>query len=414
MVRLKTHKLTKLATVVAAFASSSAFAAYCSYGSFIQYSAMYEKPYLAQYKATISAGLTGGNIRASLTKMQTELVSRITALEQTLLQKMTLSDGTFVSNMEQFAERVTNQIKKFGAAQLQSNTAIATYEEKVETQAELNAIQSKFEQPITNCLHLSAGKSFPNTIKGIRKQVAYNAKDTGSMVANSIQSGQSWQQQEYARNAKLFRSNGTQLTDGDVQSAVLFGSLDGGKTRPKGIQEESLRSVTSYLTGLAYVPKAVDRNQANSIAGQDFALLQRRNAAFTSLSQYAIDSVAQRYEPRSDLNGFFATAKLTMTPEQQAQGVSVAEMMDLYVKKIMSKEQISSLAQATDEMQLLRSMAQNDAMNLWVMVQDLNMAEQMEVMKAAEVSLLTQDILGDKALYFRQDAVNRTGFKGGK
>lgn len=410
----KTHKIAALAALVSAVFSSNAYAAYCSYGSFTQHTAQYEKPYLAQFKATISSGLTGGNIRASLTATQTELIARITAMEQTLLAKMTMSDATFVTNTERMAESIVTQMERLGASQIQANTAIASYEEKEDARAEINELTNKYEQPITNCLHLSAGKSFPNTLKGIRKQAANNAKAIGSSVANSVQSKQSWQQQEYARNAKLFRSNGSELQDGDVQASVLFGSLSGGKTRPSGIQDEALKSVTSYLTGLAYVPKAVDVNQAHSAAGQDFALLQRRNAAFTSLSQYVLDSIAQRYEARSDLKSFFTQAKLTMNEEQKSQGVSISELMELYVKKMMSKEQISSLAQATDSMQLLRSIAQNDGMSLFMMVQELNSAEQMEMMQAAELSLLTQDILGEKAQYYRQDAVNRTGFKDSK
>lgn len=383
----------------------------CSYGSFSSFDTSNLTPLYLQYKAMISLGLTGGNIQVALQKKQMSINARISSLEQTILAKMTLSDAAFVSNMRAFSDKIVDQIERTGSSLLQANTTLASFEEKEDIKHQINELASKLEQPATNCLSLSAGKSFPNTIKSIRYETAQKAKVFGSSVANSVQSSTSWKKQEYDRNKDLFRNDNSQLKDGDVQSSVLFGSADGGLTRSKDIENNALSSVISYLTGLAYVPKAVGDNQDNSAAGRNFALLQRRNAAFTSLSQYVLDYIASKSAARTDLAPFFESAKLTMNPTQKAYGVSMNEVMDLYVKKLMSKENITTLAQTTSEVPLLRSILMNDSMALWMDVQKLNSQLQSEMMKAAELSLLTQEILGEKAMYYRQDAINRTGFK---
>ena len=347
--------------------------------------------YQSQWNSVYS-GVKGGNVSTSILATTQVLVTRITEIEIALVRRLDKSDLKISGELDKAAHTLQERIIKVGQGAIQANAAISHYKKQKKMESDINKATESFEQPITNCIQYASGQAFSEGAMATRLSAASAAALVGSASLKADNSS-NWELEEFNTNRKNFIGNNQYK---DMQTSSLFGNSDGSLTRTAKVDNNSVRSVINYLTGLAYTPRQIGSNQDDSYAGQNYSHLQRQYAAYTSLSSYVLSAVANNHTPQKSLLSFYQNAGLTVTPEQQQNGVSIAELYDTYTQKMLSKPQIEANAKAKS-LTLLRNMSQMDAMALYMEVQELQQQERTEALKAAELSLMTHKVLGKQA-----------------
>jgi hypothetical protein len=244
-------------------------------------------------------------------------------------------------------------------------------------------------------MQYAAGQSFADGMMAMRLNAASAAAQIGSAVTSPTGN---WELEEFETNRKKFTGENQYK---DMQTGALFGSSNGSLTRVATTDNNSVKTVINYLTGLAYSPRNLGSNQDESDNGKMYSRLQRQYAAYASLSSYVLSAVANNHTPQKSLLAFYKNAGLTLTPEQEQNGVSIAELYDTYTQKLLSRPQIEANAKAKS-LTLLRNMSQMDAVALYMEVQELQQQERTEALKAAELSLMTHKVLGPQAQIYTQ------------
>ncbi|MFC2471014.1 MAG: hypothetical protein ACFNVI_06380 [Lachnoanaerobaculum gingivalis] len=73
------------------------------------------------------------------------------------------------------------------------------------------------------------------------------------------------------------------------------------------------------------------------------------------------------------------------------------KVLNTYAEKMMGPENTSAIAGAKTSTTILRQMAQNNAMRLWVKNQKIQSAERVQAMEAAKLALLAEEVVGEQA-----------------
>lgn len=340
-------------------------------------------------------GVKGGNVAASILHMTKNLVNRITEIEINLVKRLDKSDLKISGELDKAAHTIQERLINVGQGQIQANAARSHYKTQKKIESNLNKATDDFEQPITNCMQYAAGQSFAEGMMSMRLAAASASAQIGSSATGPTGN---WELEEFETNRKKFTGDNQYK---DMQVGALFGSSNGSSTRVATTDNNSVKSVINYLTGLAYSPRNLGTNQDESDNGKIYSRLQRQYAAYTSLSSYVLSAVANNHTPQKSLLAFYKNAGLSLTPEQEQNGVSISELYDTYTQKLLSRPQIEANAQAKS-LTLLRNMSQMDSVALYMEVQELQQQERAEAMKAAELSLMTHKVLGPQAQIYTQ------------
>lgn len=352
------------------------------------------KMYETQWDSVYN-NVKGGNVASSILQTTNNLVTRITEIEINLVKRLDKSDLKISGELDKATNTIQDRLIKVGQGQIQANSARSHYKTQKKIESNINKATEDFEQPITNCMQYAAGQSFADGMMAMRLNAASAAAQIGSAVTSPTGN---WELEEFETNRKNFTGENQYK---DMQTGALFGSSNGSLTRVATTDNNSVKTVINYLTGLAYSPRNLGSNQDESDNGKMYSRLQRQYAAYASLSSYVLSAIANNHTPQKSLLAFYKNAGLSLTPEQEQNGVSIAELYDTYTQKLLSRPQIEANAKAKS-LTLLRNMSQMDAVALYMEVQELQQQERTEALKAAELSLMTHKVLGPQAQIYTQ------------
>ena len=164
-------------------------------------------------------------------------------------------------------------------------------------------------------------------------------------------------------------------------------------------QDDASKAFISNIVREYDIPArmGVNQEQLGQGLGKRYTNLQRRMGTYLGLATHSLESIRANHQANPSLVSFYTAAKLTPNPNIKANGVSVAEVLDTYAQKMIGPENTAAIAGAKSTTTVLRQMAQNNAMRLWVKNQKIQSAERIQAMEAAKLALLAEEVLGNQA-----------------
>ena len=342
-----------------------------------------------------------GNFQTAMDTAEQTINTTLDKMETALMNKINQSDANIEKAIDKFVTIVNNQLSGFGTGQITANTAMAEYENMKEAESKIHALTEQAEQPITNCMQFAAGQSLSESFNTMKRTASASALDL-SQRAVSNANEQSTRLSEYVeRKDKFVNTNDESIKNGDVNASLLFGSHTGALTRYLPAQDDAAKAFISNIVREYDIPARIGTVQEDSTAGKRYTNLQRRMATYLGLATNSLESVRANHQASTDLLAFYDAAKLTPTPEAQKYGVSVSEVLNTYAEKMIGPENTAAIASAKTETTILRQMAQNNAMRLWVKNKKIQSAERIQAMEAAKLALLAEEVLGEQAKLYQ-------------
>lgn len=381
--------------------SAQSYAWYCPYspvqGGYTNLVSWFQQ-YNARWQSTVAPV---GNFQTAMNTAEQTIQTTLDKMETALMNKFNQSDANIEKAIGKFVTTVNSQLESMGTAQITSNNAIAEYENQDRIIDEVNKIAEEAEQPITNCMQFAVGQSLTNTFATMKKTASASALDIAQRGVNAsstaLVSEKISQYQDLKKN--YGESTDPVLKDADVNASLLFGSHTGALTRYQPKQDDASKAFISNIVREYDIPArmGVNQEQLGQGLGKRYTNLQRRMGTYLGLATHSLESIRANHQANPSLVSFYTAAKLTPNPSIKANGVSVAEVLDTYAQKMIGPENTAAIAGAKSTTTVLRQMAQNNAMRLWVKNQKIQSAERIQAMEAAKLALLAEEVLGNQA-----------------
>lgn len=377
------------------FASSQSMAFYCpidnaGYTSLMQW----HQQYNAKWQQKVAPV---GNFQTAMNTAEKTVNTTLDKMQKALMRKFNQSDANIEKAIGKFVTTVNNQLSNVGTAQITANNAIAEYENMNDVTEQINKISEEAEQPITNCMQFAVGQSLTGAFSVMKRTSNASALDLAQRaVTNTSEKGTRVEQ--YNKLKKSFvETNDPTLKDADVNAALLFGSHTGQLTRFNSSHDDASKAFISNIVREYDIPARIGTNQELSVNGKRLTNIQRRMGTYLALATNSLESVRANHQANPSLTGFYEAAKLTPSNQVKENGVSVYEVLNTYAEKMMGPENTSAIAGAKTGTTILRQMAQNNAMRLWVKNQKIQSAERVQAMEAAKLALLAEEVVGEQA-----------------
>lgn len=376
-------------------ASSQSFAYFCpidnaGYTTLMQW----HQRYNAKWQQKVAPV---GNFQTAMNMAEKTINLTLDKMEKALMTKFNQSDANIEKAIGKFVTTVNNQLSNMGTAQITANNSIAEYENMNDVIEQMNKISEEAEQPITNCMQYAVGQSLTEAFGTMKRTSSASSLDVAQRsVTNALE--KETRVKQYNELKKTYvETNDPLLKDADVNAALLFGSQTGQLTRFKSVHDDASKAFISNIVREYDVPARIGTNQEQSVNGKRLTNLQRRMATYLGLATNSLESVRSNHQANPALISFYEAARLTPSNEIKQNGVSVYEVLNTYAEKMMGPENTASIAGAKSATTILRQMAQNNAMRLWVKNQKIQSAERIQAMEAAKLALLAEEVLGEQA-----------------
>jgi oligoribonuclease (3'-5' exoribonuclease) len=119
---------------------------------------------------------------------------------------------------------------------------------------------------------------------------------------------------------------------------------------------------------------------------------QRRYNALIELSSTSLNAVSANHKAQAGLIDVLKNSGV----ETKKTELSVADLMEEYIRAKFSPKEVKDLATATDSLKILRSMAQSESFRMWMDYKLLASIERTEALMAAQLPLLADIAMRDK------------------
>lgn len=338
-----------------------------------------------------------GNFQTAMDTAEKTINTALDKMQKALMMKFHQSDANIEKAIGKFVTTINTQLSNVGTAQVAANNAIAEYENMNDVIEQANKISEEAEQPITNCMQFAVGQSLTDAFATMKRTSSASSLDLAQRaVTNSNEKATRLEQYDKLKKTYV-ETNDPVLKDADVNAALLFGSQTGQLTRFKSSQDDASKAFISNIVREYDIPARIGDNQESSSNGKRLTNIQRRMGTYLGLAANSLESVRANHQAIPALTSFYEAAKLTPSNEIKENGVSVYEVLNTYAEKMMGPENTSAIAGAKNSTTVLRQMAQNNAMRLWVKNQKIQSAERIQAMEAAKLALLAEEVIGEQA-----------------
>lgn len=320
--------------------------------------------------------------------------------EQALTKEIQSAEGSLSNQIDSFQESVEDLLKKIAktlqgeiAKQTQAmrvvQESIASYEIQESLRREAAQTAEKFEQPKFTCQTMAMSEGVHVATNSARKRAnEYTQTRVSSMlneanptkrVAASYERSTKKYCSEFDIKTKRCRGE-PDLVAGDVNAAFIFGSAT---TNSLTHDEKQSEAVDAYIERIVGAPPPALPFRCETDQCKAYEEMRKDYAAAMSLPMHSMAEVSSSYAPQTGL-----ATKAGVKDVVQKDDISLMEAIDAYIRMKFSKDSLTSNGSSPSTQMILRDLAQNQSFRLWMDFQMLRQLERIEVMQAAELSII--------------------------
>ena len=356
---------------------------------------------------TVISYLRGPYLPILQTTINEPINARITQMEIAIVDKLEANRIDLNRVLGAHETGIEAETNKSTQASINAASSIAQYQEQNRLNEFAQDTARKLEQPSTTCQTARTAKAMGGAEAGVAAAAAdgqtaitaavgaYQADPQGAAIASFQSTMSKFGTEEDVRRGRA-ESVGTILPGGDTKSGILFGSGNEGSgaspTRPSQYDEAAV-AVIKRLSGASEAPASV-RNPVweKTPDGKLYIESQRRYNALIELSSTSLNAISANHKAQAGLIDVLKNSGV----ETKKTELSVADLMEEYIRAKFSPKEVKDLATATDSLKILRTMAQSEAFRMWMDYKLLASTERTEALMAAQLPLLADIAMRDK------------------
>ena len=310
----------------------------------------------------------------------------------------------FISNlMGKWGQAIQSEIQRKADEQMRNAQAIAKNEQDERLRLQTIEINEKMRQPALTCASMAMSDNLAKIDARVRhaarqasrqqNQSVISNKNAGAAVLGSYENAMRkycTEADEALGRCRVADIPEPKFAGADISADMVFTNAGdpGSKSYMPG-QKSAVSDYIKRITG-SVLPESLaarDKRYESTPTGKAYADMVRRYAAFMSMANYSLNSIAASHEPEQGLG------ERTMMSARVGKDASMMAVIDAYVQEKFSPNSIKDQAQQMQAEVILRDMAQTNAFRLWIEYQNLNQTQRVEAMNAMQLALMTESQL---------------------
>lgn len=310
----------------------------------------------------------------------------------------------FLTNlMGKWGQAIQSEIQKTADEQIRNAQAIAKNEQDERLRLQTIEINEKLQQPALTCASMAMSDNLSKIDARVRyaarqasrqqNQAVISNKNAGTAVLGSYENAMRkycTEADEAMGRCRVADIPEPKFSGADINADMVFTNAGdpGSKSYMPG-QKTAVNDYIKRITG-SVLPESLaarDRRYESTNAGKAYTDMVRRYAAFMSMANYSLNSIAASHEPEPGLG------ERTMMSARVGKDASMMAVIDAYVQEKFSPNSIKDQAKQVHAEVILRDMAQTNAFRLYIEYQNLNQTQRVEAMNAMQLALMTESQL---------------------
>jgi hypothetical protein len=288
-------------------------------------------------------------------------------------------------------------------ANMQGQQAMSELEEFRRMEHKASDVNQAAKQPVTSCQAINTAANMTTAMNTAASRGAANVQVINTRLASNVDTGK-LVVTNFANSSNVYCSaddiarqrctSGTASSDphyagADRNAATLFGSVQDGSIEtydgPKQLQASN-----DYINRLvASMPPEMLKTQdwEKTVQGKAYVEEFRNYQAVTSLGAYSLSQIQASHSPIQGLGDSTLASDVTKNPN-----AGLMEVVGAFVKAQFSAPSFQALATGSAE-EILRYIAHNDALNLYINFEQLKQGQRVEAMTAANLELTAEQVM---------------------